>query len=549
MELIKGKNYFVSATDTVLHKSGSKTSSALNHLLMGDWMRYLGEETRSWAKVRCRGCDGFVRKSDFSDKRLLELNFVDVGQGDGCHIVTPDDEIIMIDAGEGSNMYRFLSWRYNLRSLKVIGVDGVSQGDNRSRPPVDIDHIVITHPDMDHYYGFKTIFEDRKLKPLCIYHNSIVERPIKAADKLAGLKYYSGDDLGGYLSQNGEKYIWDLVHGSTEMHNLISKHQNTRKRYIQTLKEAVDNNATIKFNSLNKDSGFMPGYEEDKDLRFKVLGPITENVSFDGKSKRGLIRLGAESVTKNGHSVVLQLQLGKLKVMLGGDLNTQSEDHLLKTYGETTKEVSHLEERMFELQAKGSNLNAEQNQELAELETEVTAIATKARRTLQVDVTKACHHGSHHFSETFLRALNPIATVISSGDGEGYSHPRPDALGAFGKFGRGVRPLVFSTELARSTKEFTDVFAYFERLRAFEKRIEEASSNSEKGKIKKEMQEAKDRNVVVYGMITLRTDGEKVILAQKIEAPTKKNKKWDIHELAFNENLDQFEYVRPGKAH
>jgi hypothetical protein len=402
---------------------------------------------------------------------------------------------------------------------------------------------------MDHYYGFKTIFEDHKLKPRRIYHNSIVERPIKAADKLADLKYYSGDDLGGYLNKDGNKYIWDVVHGSAEMHTLINKHKTTRKRYIQTLKEAVDNNADIKFNSLNKDSGFMPGYEEDKTLRFKVLGPITENVSFAGKSKRGLVRLGAESITKNGHSVVLQLQFGKLKVMLGGDLNTQSEDHLLKVYAETGKEVSQLEERMFALQAKGNNVNIEQAQELAELETEVNAIVTKARRSLQVDVTKACHHGSHHFSETFLRSLNPIATIISSGDNEAYSHPRPDALGAIGKFGRGVRPLIFSTELARSTKEFTDVFAYFERLKAFEKRIEEASSKSQKRKIKREMQDARDRNVVVYGLITLRTDGNKVILAQKIEAPTKLSKKWDVHELAFNEDLGQLEYVRASKAH
>ena len=33
------------------------------------------------------------------------------------------------------------------------------------------------------------------------------------------------------------------------------------------------------------------------------------------------------------------------------------------------------------------------------------------------------------------------------------------------------------------------------------------------------MQEKKDRNVAVYGLITLRTDGEKVILAQKLEVP------------------------------
>ncbi len=549
MTLDKNTDYFVSVSDTVLRKSHSSSATAENHLLMGDWLRYLDEDTANWAKVRCRGSTGWLPKNHFSDKRLLEINFVDIGQGDGCHIVTPDDEIMLIDAGEGDNMYRFLSWRYNLRNLKVIGVDGITASDNGARGPVDIEHVVITHPDQDHYYGFRNIFEDRKMRPLKIYHNAIVERPIKASDKNPSLKYFSKDDLGGYIKHNGKHHIWDVVHSSSEMHSLIVKHDRTTKRYLSTLREARKNNRNVKFSSLHKDIGYMPGFEESKELRLKILGPITENVSFQRQTRRGLIRLGAEGVTKNGHSVVLQLQLGKLKVMLGGDLNTQSEDYLLKHYGETTDDVSKLEERMFELKAKGSNLTTDEDQELAELEAQINAIITKARGTFKVDVTKACHHGSHHFSETFLQTLNPIATIISSGDGEAYSHPRPDALGAFGKFGRGIRPLIFSTELARSTKEFTDVFAYFERLKDFEQQIEDATSTTAKNKIKKQMEQAKDRNVVVYGMITLRTDGEKVILAQKIEAPTKLSQKWDIHELKFNQNLGQLEYVRSSKAH
>jgi len=542
MELTKGKNYFVSASDTVLYTKANKSSAALNHLLMGDWMRYLGEHTASYAKMRCRNCTGWVRRKDFSDQRLLEVNFVDIGQGDGCHIVTPDDEIMLIDAGEDDNMHRFLSWRYNLRRRKVVGVDGVTNTDDNTRAPLEIDHIVITHPDKDHYYGFLNVFKDRKLKPLCIYHNSIVERPISDADKNPNLRYYSKDDLGGYATQGNKKYVWETVHNSTEMHKLITKHESTRKLYLSTLREARDNNHAIKYTSLNMDSGYITGFEEDKDLRFKVLGPITDNIHFEGINKKGLVRLGSQDITKNGHSVVLQLQTGKLKVMLGGDLNTQSQDHLLKAYAGTDKDISTLEKRMFELQAKGHNLGPNEGQELAELKSEINAIIAKARRNLQVDVTKACHHGSHHFSETFLQSLNPIATVISSGDGEAYSHPRPDALGAFGKFGRGVRPLIFSTELARSTNEFCDVFSYFERLKEFERRIESADSESQKRKIQKEMQEAKDRNVVVYGMITLRTDGEKVILAQKIEAPRKKSEKWDIHELIYNDNLEHLEY-------
>ena len=212
---------------------------------------------------------------------------------------------------------------------------------------------------------------------------------------------------------------------------------------------------------MSKEDGYIDAFGEQEDLRFKVLGPITEEISFGEKSKHCLIRLGDEGVTKNGHSVVLQLQFGRLKVMLGGDLNTEAEDYLLKHYGEATREVSKLEERIYDLQDKGSTLNTDEAQELAELRTEIEAIVAKGRRHLQVDVMKACHHGSHHFSETFLRTLNAVATVISSGDNESYSHPRPDALGSFGKYSRGIRPLIFSTELARSTKEFTHVFDYF----------------------------------------------------------------------------------------
>ena len=549
MVLDQNTNYFISDIDVVIRSSSSKQADALNHLLLGDWLRYKGEQTDDWAKVRSRGVTGWLPKSSFSEKRLLEINFVDIGQGDGCHIVTPDDKIILIDAGEGDNMFRFLNWRYNLRRLQVIGVDDVVEGDEKARGPVEIDHAVISHPDQDHYYGFHQIFEHKKVKPLKIYHNGLVERPIKSSDKDPNLRYYSNDDLGGYVETEDETYVWDVINTNQQMHDIITKHASTQKRYLSTLRAAKENNPDVEFISLSKEDGYIDGFEEQDDLRFKVLGPITEEITHINESKACLIRLGAESITKNGHSVILQLQIGKLKVMLGGDLNTQSEDYLLQHYGEATRAVSKLEEDMYDLQAKGANLTVEEAQELAELQTEIEAIIAKGRRHFQVDVTKACHHGSHHFSETFLKTLNAVVTVVSSGDNESYSHPRPDALGAFGKFSRGIRPLIFSTELARSTKEFTNVFDYFTLLKDYEERIEKAETKKQKKKIKQEMQERKDRNVVVYGMITLRTDGEKVILAQKIEAPRKLSEKWDIHELKYNDDTNQLEYVRSAKAH
>jgi len=125
MSLSINKAYFINQRDVVLRiQADEKTSkNAVNHLILGDYLKYLGETNGEWAKVKCRGNEGWLKTDWFAEQRLLEINFVDIGQGDGCHIVTPDDEVILIDAGEGTgfagkggdNMARFISWRYNLR--------------------------------------------------------------------------------------------------------------------------------------------------------------------------------------------------------------------------------------------------------------------------------------------------------------------------------------------------------------------------------------------------------------------------------------------------
>ncbi len=543
MPLVTGKAYFISALDVVLRASADEHSDPVNHLLFGDWLRFLGEEQGDWARVKCRGDKGWLKKEWFSGKRVLEINFVDIGQGDGCHIVTPDDKVILLDAGEGDNMFRFLSWRYNLRDRKVAGVDGVADDDPEAQPPFDIDHVVISHPDSDHYYGFNPLFDSGKVRIKRIYHNGIAERPIRAVDKDPGLWYPSGYDLGGFLRTDDGDYLWETIDTDAEMHNLIQKHPDTGKWYLSTLRAARNSNASVKFIRLSRDRGFVPGFGAGQDLRLKLLGPITEKKTRNGTERDCLYKLGNEGETKNGHSVIIQLQIGKLKVMLGGDLNTQAEDYLFRHYGEATRDVSRLERDVYELQAQGSSISPAESQVLNQRLAELEAVVAKTRAHFQADVTKACHHGSHHFSEAFLRAINAAAVVVSSGDEENYSHPRPDALGSFGKYSRGIRPLIFSTELARSTREFTPVFKYYEQLKDYEARIEAAPTPERKDELRKEMQEKRDRNVAVYGMITLRTNGEKVLIAQKLEVSGGNDNKWDLHELEYNPNTDAFEYA------
>ena len=91
-------------------------------------------------------------------------------------------------------------------------------------------------------------------------------------------------------------------------------------------------------------------------------------------------------------------------------------------------------------------------------------------------------------------------------------------MGTIGKFSRGKRSLLFSTELARSGKEFLE--------------LKDISP-----------QKKLERVVTVYGMINVRTDGEKVIIAQKLEKSAASSN-WDIHKLEWNADKNEFEYIK-----
>ncbi len=544
MSLSKTKDYFVSKSDVYL-RSTSSGGSKKNHLLLGDWLRVLKTPPENGSiKVRARGDEGWLKADEFSEKRALEVNFVDIGQGDGCHIVTPDDDIILIDAGVGSNMNRFLSWRYNLRSRNVKRAPDF-EGNEPEQEPWLIDHVVISHPDNDHYYGFLDVFENLKLKFDNIYHNGIVERP--NGDQDASLDY--PDDLGGYAKVDGKKYVWDIINTSKKMKDLIADHPTTRKQFLSTVRACQENSSGVTFKAVSLDikklqnESYMGPYDENASISLRILGPLAEKITHQGETRKCLRRLGNEGVTKNGHSVILKLQYDKLSIMLGGDLNTQSQDFLLQQYASVTTKASSLEKKVRKLAAKGDSMTESEKNSMKAAQAKLDTIVSEARTVFECDVTKACHHGSSHFTDTFLRVINAAATVISSGDNESHSHPRPDALGAFGKHGRGDRPLIFSTELARSTREFTPIIKHFDALRDYIRRIEETDDADERKRLKREMEEKQDRNVAVYGMITLRVLGDHVVMAQKLERPRDSGTKWDIHELSYNSKRREFERV------
>lgn len=139
-----------------------------------------------------------------------------------------------------------------------------------------------------------------------------------------------------------------------------------------------------------------------------------------------------------------------------------------------------------------------------------------------------------------------MATVISSGDAEAHSHPRADALGAIGKYSRGSRPLIFSTELARSSPErIKHPVALHAQIDDLVKESRKATTKAEEERLRKRADKLKkqlDRSVAVYGAINVRTDGDRVVIAQKLEATRGKNKEWDIYQLERDES-GQLVYV------
>ena len=458
----------------------STGSDWANHLLFGDYIKIVDTNiVNGRVKAKSRGSEGWVKIDEIRNERILEVNFVDIGQGDGCHVVTPDDKHIIIDAGKGSNMNRYLTWRFNLY--------------NRTTPLSFPFTVIISHSDSDHYGGFRDIFDNDKIRVDKVYHNGLVERPgSKPLGKV------DGDNIIG------------LVNDTNDMLEIINKTSNRSgdgSYYCSTLHKSLKHNQDIEFIALSKKDEYIEGYDQTNKVNnkinsLKILGPIRQIKN----QKEGLHTIKKLGKDKNGHSIILKLLYGKARVLLGGDVNTEFGEIIHKYY----KDKGELDE-------------------------------------LVVDVAKACHHGSNHFHYGFVKAINSSATVISSGDEESYSHPRPDTIGALGKCGYGDRPLIFSTELARSNKEFSidsieKVSKLYNKIQNYNKKIKNETDPAKLKNYRRYRTNAnKDLNsfLTKYGMINCRTDGKKMILAQKLEVKADYGK-WDIHKLEFSNSAKRF---------
>jgi beta-lactamase superfamily II metal-dependent hydrolase len=461
-------------------------------LLWGDWLRIEKDINNQWSEVKWDQEVYAIKKKDYQEERILEMIFLDVGQGDGCILTIPQigakEKILIIDAGLGDHMKGYLDYRFRDFKKKF-----------------NFHAAIITHPDSDHYQGFQKVFDNPQISFKHVYHNGILERT--GLNVLGPVEKGFLTGIGASKTAARHLYAQAAVRGGKWYPNLLWTALNS---------DRFEDVSMLSTEHGQKEDGrtWVPGFAPSNNAEFtiEVLGPVVEKAP---NGKQGL-RTFANSMTgkamnvgktKNGHSVLLRLAYRDFSVLFGGDLNTPAEHFLMRHYGNQGKAPTTI--------------------------ADINAMIERASRRFEVDLMKSCHHGASDVTDEFLEATRPAAFVVSSGDEESYVHPRPDLLGLLGKKGRGHRPLVLCTELLRSTREKEDS-TLRGKLDTLVLKIA-LETDSKKKKILEQaraeiLDELFKRNVGVYGAINLRTDGRRAVVAFRREQ-SKGTKRWFSYEL------------------
>lgn len=403
-------DYVGSLGSVPLFPDAEGVKDAFVHLLWGDGVTFIdATESNGRRHVRARGLQGWVRTADLGGAPLLELYFIDVGQGDGVLVRTPDFRHLLIDGGfprssqpSTKSAADFVDWKF----AKDYGVD-----------TIQLDALIASHNDHDHYGGLDDLLDVAQTDELdakgvtveSFYH--------------AGLSWWKDENgdrsLGPLLPENGNPQYFVRLLEDRPMAEAATDGQSAPQlqgawsKFISKVVAArTADGSKTPISRVSHTTGHLPGFEATGGdaVSIEVLGPI----EWEQDGRPALRRLGGDSISTNGHSVLLRLAYGKARFVLTGDLNKAAHDELLEHYSDRPE-------------------------------------------VFACDVAKSCHHGSEDVSMRFLQAMQPAATVISSGDAEGHDHPRPRIVAACGVVGhltveddRLLTPLVYSTELARS---------------------------------------------------------------------------------------------------
>ncbi len=469
-------------------KPGRSAGSRICELIWGDCLHPTGKKERGHTEVFARGRSkpGWVPTAFTTEHSLLEFYIIDVGQGDGILIRTPDDKWHLIDAGisnsrqmTGKGVSNFIRWKFKSDLCRSA----------------HLSTITMSHPDFDHYGGMLDILsgdlgDSEKLYPISVdtfYHSGMGR--FNAADALGQTieGTIDGFPIGGYRIRKHARFIVELLDGKDSFETPYHPFDGS---FADLASLVVDKAQKVKrLGLIDGQLGWFPGYAPDNNVKgpdgkkfsIRLLAPVLEKFEDEnGHCQIGLRKFSSYSKTSNGHSILLRFDYGDAKILMTGDLNAESQRLLL----------SYIDREEF-----------------------------------ATDVAKGCHHGSEDIDMRFIEAMQARTTVISSGDNEDYAHPRPVVLGACGFFGRQVvrtddktiPPLIYSTELARSIQ-----LRPAERVRVdhdnkpstrYRSYAADRAQVQPKGERYRHFSHTPVSTDLVYGLVNIRSDGSRILCA------------------------------------
>lgn len=472
---------------TVKMRTEPGDGDPVHSLIWGDPLTATGNIDGDFSEVRARSRSGWIPTDFIGTDGLLEFYIIDVGQGDSVLIRTPDDQWHVIDGGHSNSRQmtrkgaaNFIRWKF-LRDLR--------------RNRVDLATVTLSHPDLDHFGGFLNLLsgdlEDGR-GPLDVrigtfFHSGMGRFRNGAPLGNFGRGRCAPFPIGGFGIRRTDSYITELLSDRASFSSPARPFTDDFQELAALVGTSVD--SAVAINSLNGQPAFLPGYAPSDGvqgpgatpLAIRVLGPIIEDFvdEDDNQQRLGLRRLASDSKTRNGHSVTYRFDYGHARVLMTGDLNGESQRLLL------------------------SYVDADE---------------------FAADVAKGCHHGSEDVDMRFLQAIKARATVISSGDNESFSHPRPVVIGGSAFHGRALQltdgdespPLLYSTELARSVrlKPVDRVRVDPEQDGSFQSSVPAAGAEIRPtGETFRTARTLPVSTNLVYGLVNIRTDGTRILCA------------------------------------
>jgi beta-lactamase superfamily II metal-dependent hydrolase len=434
---------------------------------------------RDTARVTAWGLEGTMLEDDLGEEPLLQVYIIDVGQGDGILVNTPDGKWHLIDAGTTSAKQQlnkgapnFLGWKFR----NGLGSDTVT-----------LENVMFSHSDLDHFGGLIDVLK-RNFGRVDAQHPQL-DLDVKNFRHPGVAKYARDKDKLGHSEAGTSAPLPHQDQGVKREGKFITElleDTDSFKDGTEFAAEFADLAGEVgklpSVSRLSRRDKFLPGYGQGEPVEIHVLGPVLEDFEpkdKPGETHQGLRVLESDSVTVNGHSIVLRLDYKKARILLTGDLNDASHRLLL----------SHHDPGEF-----------------------------------AVDVGKGCHHGAEHILPAFIRAMGARATVISSGDNEGFSHPRPFAMGLVTFYGRTsidaknggpLPPLLYATELARSTKleGAKSVGVPDDSDPTVTRTVPADKATVKAGSADRPLGKTPLATGLIYGLVNVRTDGEKILCA------------------------------------